>query len=126
MSRIKGKDTRPERVVRSLLRANGIRFTTNSKSLPGRPDIVLKDHAIALFIHGCFWHGHRRCKVFRMPKSNRKFWKNKIEANRKRDSKRISQLRKLGWKAVTIWECQLRRDALSTIEKVMRKAFQTM
>jgi DNA mismatch endonuclease (patch repair protein) len=123
MSRIKGQNTKPERIVCALLRANGIRFTANCKSLPGKPDIVLKDEAFILFVHGCFWHGHKRCKHFKWPKSNKQYWRRKIEANRRRDAKRLAQLRELGWRTAIVWECQLRKNAISTLEKVLRKAF---
>jgi len=121
MSRIRGKNTQPERIVKSILRKNGIRFSANKKSLPGTPDIVLPAQKLILFINGCFWHGHSRCKIFRMPKSRKAFWKKKIESNRERDRKCIRQLRRLGWSVMTIWECQLRRNSMKVMDRVFSK-----
>jgi len=111
MSRIRGRDTKPELVLRSMLHRLGYRFTVNgpkNRSLPGRPDIVLPKYRTALFVHGCFWHGHENCRHFRLPKSRSAFWKAKIQGNQQRDLHNENALRNLGWNVVTIWECALR------------------
>jgi DNA mismatch endonuclease (patch repair protein) len=111
MSRIRGRDTKPELVLRSMLHRLGYRFTVHgpkNKSLPGKPDLVLPKHRTVIFVHGCFWHGHENCPAFRLPKSRRTFWKNKIEGNRARDLRNENALRALGWHVVTIWECALK------------------
>jgi DNA mismatch endonuclease, patch repair protein len=107
MSRVKSRDTTPERAVRSMLHAMGYRFRLCRKDLPGKPDIVFGPRKKVVFIHGCFWHGHR-CRKGRLPKSNDAFWRNKIETNRARDKSSARKLRALGWEVLTIWQCQLR------------------
>jgi DNA mismatch endonuclease (patch repair protein) len=114
MSRIRGRDTKPELALRSMLHQLGYRFTVNgpkNKSLPGKPDIVLPKHRTVIFVHGCFWHGHEHCPAFRLPKSRRAWWKRKIEGNQQRDLRNENALRDLGWHVVTIWECALRTSA---------------
>lgn len=108
MSRIRGKDTKPELAVRSLLHRLGYRFRLHRKDLPGTPDIVLPGRGIAVFVHGCFWHGHA-CKRDKMPKSKTTYWAEKIEANRRRDARKRRALRSLGWSVVVVWECELKR-----------------
>ena len=110
MSRIRATNTKPEMLVRKFLFVSGFRFRTHQKNLSGSPDIVLKKHNTVVFVHGCFWHGHEssRCKIARMPKSNKQFWKTKIANNQKRDLKNKRLLKKLGWKLITVWECDLR------------------
>ncbi len=110
MSRIRSRDTKPEILVRSLLHRLGYRFTVNgprNKHLPGKPDIVLPKHATAIFVHGCFWHGHAGCPIFRLPKSRTKFWQEKIARNKERDAKNAAALASLGWNVVTLWECEM-------------------
>ncbi len=111
MSRIKGKDTGPERVVRSLLHRMGFRFRLHAKGLPGRPDIVLPRHKTVVFVHGCFWHRHRRCKNCTTPTNNRQFWVKKLEGNAARDRVKERALRKLGWRVIVVWECETEGDA---------------
>ena len=114
MSRIRGKDTKPELLVRSILHRLGYRFTVsgpNNKKLPGKPDIVLPKWGTVVFVHGCFWHGHDRCRLFRLPKTRRAFWQEKIANNRKRDARAARELRQLGWNVVVIWECELANSA---------------
>ena len=111
MARIRGRDTKPELALRSMLHRLGYRFTVNgplNRSLPGRPDLVLPKHRSVVFVHGCFWHGHEHCPAFRMPKSRRAWWKAKITGNRARDLRNESALHDLGWHVVTVWECALR------------------
>jgi DNA mismatch endonuclease (patch repair protein) len=108
MSRIKGKDTKPERLVRSLLHRMGFRFRLHVAGLPGKPDIVLVRHRKVVFVNGCFWHGHGACRKRNMPKTNKTFWIQKISKNKKRDELARRQLRKQGWRILTIWECETR------------------
>ena len=104
MSRIKGKDTKPELIVRRHLHAHGYRYRINVNRLPGTPDIVLRKYKTVIFINGCFWHGHEGCKHFVMPKSNSQFWQKKIDRNKQRDIEKRIQLRRLSWHTIIIWE----------------------
>lgn len=106
MARIRSKDTKPEWIVRRYLFSRGYRYRKNVKGLPGTPDIVLRKYGIVIFIHGCFWHGHEVDGT--MPKTNQKFWVDKIERNKWRDTKNKEMLRKMGWLVMTVWECQLK------------------
>lgn len=111
MARIRGRDTKPELALRSILHRLGYRFTVNgplNRLLPGRPDLVLPKRRTVVFVHGCFWHGHENCPAFRLPKTRRAWWKLKIHGNRARDLRHEADLRELGWHVVTIWECALR------------------
>lgn len=108
MSRIKGKDTTPEKKVRSILHKNGYRFRLNRKDLPGKPDLVLPKYNLVIFVHGCFWHRHKDCPDAKLPKSNTDFWTTKLNKNVERDKKVRSSLEKLGWKVHVIWECDLK------------------
>ena len=109
MSRIRGKDTRPEMIVRRMLHAMGIRYRLHRASLPGKPDIVLGPRQLVLFVHGCFWHRHPGCREATMPAANRDFWLAKLEGNAARDIRHRAALRKLGWRVAVIWECQTRQ-----------------
>lgn len=113
MAAVKQKDTKPEMKVRSFLHKHGLRYRLHDNKLPGKPDLVFPRFRTVLFIHGCFWHGHpdEQCKLARIPKSNVKFWKDKIRANRQRDDKYIRLLQDLGWNVAVIWECQLCNNA---------------
>jgi DNA mismatch endonuclease (patch repair protein) len=106
MSRIKNRDTSPERIVRSVLHRMGFRFRVQDRKLPGRPDVVLPKHKIVVLVHGCFWHRHSRCPFAYTPKSNVRFWTRKFEGNVARDRRAAKALRALGWRVVTVWECQ--------------------
>ena len=108
MSRIKGKNTKPEMLVRKFLFANGFRYRLNVKTLPGKPDIVLPKYLTVIFVNGCFWHGHKGCKYFVVPKTRTEWWLNKIQATQKRDREKEIELNVLGWKVITIWECDLK------------------
>ena len=108
MSRIRGKDTGPERRVRSLLHRAGYRFRLHGSDLPGRPDIVLPKYRAVVFVHGCFWHRHKGCKIASTPKTHRKFWADKFARNVANDRKHTRRLRRLGWKVLVVWECQLK------------------
>ncbi|RBL93301.1 very short patch repair endonuclease [Chitinophaga flava] len=108
MSRIKGKNTKPEMMVRKFLFANGFRFRIHVKELPGKPDIVLPKYKTVIFVHGCFWHGHAGCKYFVVPKTKTEWWLNKINGNIRNDQKYHALLLEKGWKVIYIWECGLK------------------
>jgi DNA mismatch endonuclease, patch repair protein len=107
MSRIKGKNTKPELIVRSHLHKMGFRFRLHRKDLPGKPDIVLPKYKTVIFVHGCFWHRHKNCKYAYNPKSRKKFWREKFEGNVERDKRNRKELSSLDWKAAVFWECQI-------------------
>ena len=116
MSRIRGKDTGPELIVRKTLHALGFRFRLHRKDLPGRPDIVLPKYSTTIFVHGCFWHRHEGCKYAYTPKSRQEFWKDKFEKNRMRDRGVLCSLQELEWNVKIIWECETRNsDSLKRI-----------
>lgn len=115
MSRIRGKNTTPELIVRQLIYSLGYRYRIHSKKLPGRPDIVFHGRKKIIFVHGCFWHGHEGCNKGRPPKSNIHYWVTKLENNRKRDLEKQSELIKLGWKVLVIWQCELKNMELLRI-----------
>lgn len=107
MSGIRGKDTKPEWLVRRALHARGFRYRLHSRRLPGRPDIVLSRFRAVVFVHGCFWHGHD-CKYFRLPSTRPEFWQDKIQRNRANDARHHETLLTAGWRIATVWECALR------------------
>lgn len=109
MSMIRGKNTKPEIIVRKVLHSKGFRFRLHSKELPGKPDIVLPKYNTVIFIHGCFWHGHKNCKFFVVPKTRTKWWLNKINGNQETDKKNKTKLEKIGWKVIVIFECKLKK-----------------
>lgn len=114
MQQVKGKDTMPELIVRSLLYKLGYRFRLHRKDLPGTPDIVFPSRRLVLFVHGCFWHGHG-CRIGRLPKSRLDYWQPKVEANRARDERKEAALIAAGWRVAVVWQCELvDRDALAT------------
>lgn len=108
MAAIKGKDTKPEMIVRKYLFSRGLRFRVQVRKLPGNPDIVLPKYKTVIFVNGCFWHGHEGCKYFQLPKSNVEFWKEKIERNIARDSRNKAELIALGWRVIRVWECNIK------------------
>lgn len=108
MSHVTGKETEPEIMVRKFLFAQGLRYRKNVKRLSGTPDIVLQKYKTAIFVNGCFWHGHKGCKYSRLPSTNVTYWESKIKTNIERDERKILELEKLGYKVLTIWQCQLR------------------
>ena len=110
MSRIRGKNTKPEILVRKFLFSKGYRFRLYDKNLPGKPDIILKKYKTVIFINGCFWHGHTGCKYFVLPKTRTKWWEEKINKTKERDSKNQSILLADGWNVFVIWECDLKGD----------------
>jgi DNA mismatch endonuclease (patch repair protein) len=122
MSRIRGSDTGPEKSVRSLLQRMGFRFTLRRRGLPGRPDIVLPKWRTAVFVHGCFWHQHAGCRNAVMPKTRPDFWAKKLQGNVMRDEATTRALKDLGWRVITIWECELKQvDQLQRrLKRVLR------
>ena len=106
MARIRSRDTAPEKIVRSTLHRAGYRFRLHSTQLPGRPDIVLPKHRTVVFVHGCFWHRHKRCRFAYTPKSRVAFWNEKFFRNVERDRQNVASLRRLGWRVITVWECE--------------------
>lgn len=113
MSQIKGKNTKPEMIVRKFLFSKGFRYKLHDKSLPGKPDILFPKYKTVLFIHGCFWHGHKHCKYFKLPTTRQEYWLPKIENNIKRDEGTVCILRDLGWRVITVWECELKKDRIT-------------
>ena len=119
MSRIKGKNTKPEEIVRKYLFSKGFRYRKNDKRLPGTPDIVLPKYKTVIFVNGCFWHGHEACRYFVWPKDNADFWKKKIEDNISRDKNVIEMLKRQNWAVIVVWECELKKQTLSrTLQKI--------
>ena len=108
MAAIRGKDTKPELLVRKFLFSRGFRYRLNHPRLPGHPDIVLRKYRTVIFVNGCFWHGHDGCRYFVLPRTNVDFWQKKIERNKARDKKEQQQLAAMGWHCITVWECQLK------------------
>jgi DNA mismatch endonuclease (patch repair protein) len=122
MSRIKGKNTRPEMLVRKFLHANGFRYRLHDKKLPGKPDIVLPKYKTVIFVHGCFWHGHEGCRYYVVPKTRTEWWLEKINKNKANDVKAMKVLKKEGWKIIEIWECNLKSVKLqNTLQRSLKK-----
>jgi DNA mismatch endonuclease (patch repair protein) len=111
MRRVKGKNTRPEMQVRRLLTRMGLRYRLHRKDLPGKPDIVMPGRKLAVFVHGCFWHGHDCARGARVPKANRDYWLSKVGRNRARDLEETAALEACGWRVLTVWECTLKDEA---------------
>lgn len=109
MSGIRGKDTKPEVLIRKALHAQGFRYRLHDKSLPGKPDLAFPKYKAVVFIHGCFWHGHD-CRYFKVPQTRTAFWLDKINANRQRDVRQLAQLKQAGWRVLVIWECATRKN----------------
>lgn len=120
MSKISGKETKPEIVVRRFLFSNGFRYRKNDKRYPGKPDIILPKYKTAIFIHGCFWHGHN-CPAGKLPETRKEFWENKIYENVERDKNEQEQLKQLGWKIIVIWQCELKNKKIrdKTLNKLI-------
>ncbi len=116
MSRIKGKDTKPEEIVRKYLFSQGFRYRKNDPRLPGKPDIVLPKYHTVIFVNGCFWHHHEGCKYFKWPTNNAEFWKEKINKNVERDNENQKRLMGFGWYIIIIWECELKQHHESVLQ----------
>ncbi|UKK86330.1 very short patch repair endonuclease [Sphingopyxis sp. BSN-002] len=108
MAGIRSRNTAPEVLLRKMLHKRGLRFRLHRKSLPGSPDLTFPRYRAAVFVHGCFWHGHE-CHLFKWPKTRTEFWVTKITGNRERDARTVEKITQLGWKALVVWECELRR-----------------
>lgn len=118
MSRIRGKDTGPEKLMRSLLHRAGYRFRLHDKKLPGRPDIVLKKYRTVVFVHGCFWHRHPGCRKTTTPSTRTEFWKTKFDKTVERDRRKAKELEAMGWRVITVWECELESAPDAVLERV--------
>ena len=123
MSKISGKETKPEILVRKFLFANGFRYRKNDKRYPGKPDIVLPKYKTVIFVHGCFWHGHD-CPAGKLPETNKKFWEEKIAGNIERDKRNKAELENSGWKVITIWQCEMKNKVKR--EKTLSVLFNTL
>ncbi len=123
MSRIKGRNTLPERKVRSELHKKGYRFRLHSKKLPGRPDIILPRYGVAIFVNGCFWHRHEECKYAYVPKSRKEFWQEKFKSNVERDKKKVTELTAAGWNVFVIWECETKTNV--NLERKLNELIET-
>lgn len=123
MSRIKGKDTKPEMLVRKFLFSQGFRYRLHDKKLPGKPDIVLPKYKTVLFIHGCFWHGHEGCKYHVVPKTNTNWWLDKINGNKAKDAESVRKLEQLGWTVIIVWECDLKPGKVNELLRNLLKEF---
>lgn len=120
MSGIRGRDTQPELVLRRQLFRLGIRFRLHVASLPGRPDIVIHRHRVAILVHGCFWHAHAGCRYFKLPAGNRQFWATKLDKNTERDARSREALLSMGWRVGVVWECAIRRNPGRSVELVLK------
>jgi DNA mismatch endonuclease (patch repair protein) len=121
MSRVVGRDTKPEWILRSALHRLGFRYRLGGAGLPGRPDLVLPKYRSVVFVHGCFWHRHADCKRATLPRANADFWKEKLERNVARDREAAAALEALGWKVILVWECELYRDPVAAAARVVRE-----
>ncbi|OPC03918.1 very short patch repair endonuclease [Elizabethkingia ursingii] len=122
MSRIKGKDTKPELLVRKFLFSQGFRYRLHDKKLPGKPDVILPRYKTIIFVNGCFWHGHEGCKYFVVPKTRTEWWLNKINTTVANDKKIVESLRNDGWKTIVIWECELKKEkSENTLSELIKK-----
>ncbi|MDX2261284.1 MAG: DNA mismatch endonuclease Vsr [Gemmatimonadales bacterium] len=121
MAGIRGKNTNPERIVRSHLHRAGFRFRLHPVDLPGRPDIVLPRWGVVILVHGCFWHRHHGCRYAATPKTNREFWVSKFRANVARDASNIAALRRLGWRVIVVWECRTGERSLDALVRRIQR-----
>jgi len=121
MSRIRGKDTKPEMLIRRALHARGLRYRLHPKNIAGKPDMVFARHRAVILVQGCFWHGHD-CPLFKWPATRTEFWRKKIEGNRERDRRQIDSLSACGWRVLLIWECALRGKHKRSLTEVLDKA----
>lgn len=121
MSKISGKNTKPEIAIRKIAHSLGYRFRLHKKDLPGKPDIVFPKHKKVIFVNGCFWHGHKNCNRSKLPTTNKKFWKEKIEGNIKKDKSNYRGLKKLGWDYLIIWQCGIKVSNRDKLENKIKK-----
>ncbi|MFP4106367.1 MAG: very short patch repair endonuclease [Phycisphaerae bacterium] len=122
MSRVRSKGTKPEEAVAEILDSMGVDYTRNVNDLPGCPDFVVGEKQTVLFVHGCFWHGHRNCSRAKKPGTNARFWDEKISGNQRRDRRNARRLRKQGWTVLTVWQCKLRsiKERQKTVRRIKR------
>ena len=120
MSRIKGSNTEPEMLLRKYLFSKGYRYRVNVRVLPGSPDIVFRKYNTVIFVHGCFWHMHEGCKYFRFPSANAEWWREKLMKNKERDERNIRELRKLGWRVLVIWECEIKDKSIFHEDRISK------
>lgn len=118
MASIRSRDTKPEMLVRRFLHSRGFRYRLSPRTLPGRPDLVLARHKVAILVHGCFWHGHDKCRFATVPATRTEFWTTKIAANKARDAATEMRLRELGWRLAIVWECALRSNQDVALQRV--------
>lgn len=121
MSRIRSRDTGPERILRSMLHRAGFRFRLHDRSLPGTPDIVMKKHRAAILVHGCYWHRHERCRNATTPSTRTAFWQEKFGATVERDKRNLKALTALGWKPIVVWECDLKKRPAHVMAEISAK-----
>jgi len=110
----------PELLFRKALFRKGFRYSLKNKSFPGNPDLVLNKYGVVIFVNGCFWHQHKNCKYCKLPKSNKLFWKKKILSNVERDLRVRKELKRLGWKVLTVWECEIKKDISKVIDRTIK------
>lgn len=122
MSRIKGKNTKPEMLVRRFLHSQGYRYRLHAKNLPGKPDIVLPKYKTVIFVHGCFWHGHEGCKYATLPKTRTDWWKKKIQKNAENDKFNIRKLQELNWIVIEMWQCEIKQGKINNLLTLIKKA----
>ena len=120
MSRIRGEDTLPEKTMRRLLHAAGYRFRLHDRKLPGRPDIVLKRFGAVILVHGCYWHRHPGCPDAAMPGTRIEFWKDKFAKTVERDKRQAKALKNLGWRVITVWECEIEKEPQAVLDNILR------
>ena len=118
MSRIRGKDTKPEMILRSLMHREGYRFRLHDRNLPGKPDLILPKHNTVIFVNGCYWHRHESCPKATTPKTNTEFWEAKFKDTIARDARKSAQLTQRGWRVITIWECDLLANAGNVVNDI--------
>jgi DNA mismatch endonuclease, patch repair protein len=124
MSQIRSRNTKPEMLVRRFLHAQGFRYKLHDKKLPGKPDIVLPKYKTVIFIHGCFWHGHKNCKYFVVPQTRTEWWLKKINTNKANDTKALKALKTEGWRIIDLWECNLRpAKVMRTLLLLLKKIY---
>lgn len=121
MSRIRSRDTKPEIKLRSLLHRAGFRFRLHAAGLPGKPDVVLRKYKTVVFVHGCFWHRHEDCKKATTPSTRRDFWQSKFNTNVARDRRKTSELNSMGWRVLTVWECELEKNSNQVIDMIRKQ-----
>jgi len=121
MSKITGRNTKPEIIIRKIAFSLGYRYTLHKKDLPGKPDIVFPKYKKVIFVNGCFWHGHNICSRSKLPTTNKKFWKEKIEGNKRKDKSVHIKLKKAGWNYLVIWQCEIKKSNLEKIQNKISK-----